>query len=177
MRPMFEWIKLTAPNSLVGAEIGVCDGANARDILSNLPVQKIYLIDPYMLYKEYGDIKTPLIHRIKANMILSMSEFTDKVLFVFKKSSEAAADIPSDLDFVYIDGNHAYEFVKQDIENYWPKIKKGGVIGGHDYKNQICRYAKKWGVEKAVDEFAAANNLKLHTLVNKKECDWWIVKD
>lgn len=37
------------------------------------------------------------------------------------------------LDFVYIDANHSYEYVKSDIENWKKKIKKGGFIGGHDF--------------------------------------------
>ena len=47
-------------------------------------------------------------------------------------SEDAVDDIPEKLDFVYIDGNHAYEYVKKDIGLYYPKLKKGGVIGGHD---------------------------------------------
>jgi hypothetical protein len=51
------------------------------------------------------------------------------------------------LDFVYIDGDHKYEEVKRDIECWFPKVKKGGCIGGHDYgkKNYL-------GVRRAVKE-------------------------
>ena len=37
------------------------------------------------------------------------------------------------LDFVYIDASHDYESVKKDIENWYPKVKKGGILAGHDY--------------------------------------------
>lgn len=37
------------------------------------------------------------------------------------------------IDFIYIDGEHTYDAVKTDIETYRPKLKKGGIIGGHDY--------------------------------------------
>lgn len=37
------------------------------------------------------------------------------------------------VDFVYIDGNHLYEFVKADINDFMPLIKPSGYIGGHDY--------------------------------------------
>ena len=49
------------------------------------------------------------------------------------------------LDFVFIDGNHIYEAVKADINAWFPKIKKGGVLAGHDYQFP--------GVRRAVDEF------------------------
>ena len=52
----------------------------------------------------------------------------------------------NDYDFIYIDGSHTYESVKRDLELYLPKLKKGGIIGGHDY-SQI------WpGVIEAVNE-------------------------
>lgn len=54
-----------------------------------------------------------------------------------------------EFDFVYIDGLHTYEGVKTDITNYLPLVKKGGVIGGHDYTNQIPHLV---GVYKAVNE-------------------------
>ncbi|GAI57889.1 unnamed protein product [marine sediment metagenome] len=83
-------------------------------------------------------------------------------------SADAVNLIPDNLDFVYIDGNHAYEFVKEDIKNYWPKVKKGGVFGGHDYYN----LSKAREVKKAVDEFVKENKLKLFT----GNIDWWVVK-
>jgi hypothetical protein len=37
------------------------------------------------------------------------------------------------IDFLFIDANHTYEFVKRDIEYYLPKMKKGSIMAGHDY--------------------------------------------
>jgi hypothetical protein len=85
-------------------------------------------------------------------------------------SVDAAEDIPDNLDFVYIDGNHKYEFVKQDIEAYYPKIKIGGVIGGHDIDNGTC--PNHSGLTKAVLEFVIKHNLELQIGGN----DWWAFK-
>lgn len=52
-------------------------------------------------------------------------------------------------DFVYIDGLHTYDGVKTDIINYQPLIKSGGVIGGHDYTDQLPHLI---GVFEAVNE-------------------------
>jgi hypothetical protein len=52
------------------------------------------------------------------------------------------------LDFVFIDACHDYEYIYHDIKAWFPKIKKGGYIGGHDYDN-----AGVPGVRKSVDEF------------------------
>jgi predicted O-methyltransferase YrrM len=53
-------------------------------------------------------------------------------------------------DWIYIDGNHLYEFVKQDLESYFPKIKSGGIVAGDDY-GRSNRWDKD-GVKRAVDE-------------------------
>ena len=63
-----------------------------------------------------------------------LKKYGNKVKFI-RAFSEKAAKLIEDnsLDFAYIDGNHQYEFVKKDIELYYPKVKKGGIVGGDDY--------------------------------------------
>ena len=83
-----------------------------------------------------------------------------------KYSDKAADDVPNNMDFIYVDGGHDYDCVKKDIELYYPKVKKGGVFGGHDFDANhidICR---------AAFEFVQKNNLKLYG----KNSDWWVVK-
>lgn len=71
----------------------------------------------------------------------------DYVNPVRKDSVTASKDYKDNsLDFVYIDADHRYEFVKADIDAWYPKVKKGGYIGGHDYEPGWA------GVVKAVDE-------------------------
>ena len=66
-----------------------------------------------------------------------------------KLNTHEAAGLFEDetLKFVFIDANHEYEFVKRDIELYYPKVKSGGTIAGHDTQSE--------GVKKAIDEFFA----------------------
>lgn len=52
---------------------------------------------------------------------------------VIKASVEAAKLFPDNLfDFVFLDGNHGYSYIKQDIEVWLPKVTRGGVLCGHD---------------------------------------------
>ena len=95
-------------------------------------------------------------------------KYSDRVVFIKKFSEEAVDDIPNDLDFVYIDGNHSYEFVKKDIELYYAKMRSGGVLGGHDFNSFSL------GVVKAVLEFA--NNYDLPIYGKGSFIDWWVVK-
>lgn len=56
--------------------------------------------------------------------------------FVAAKNFEDAS-----IDFCFIDANHAYEFVSKDIAAYRPKVKKGGVLAGHDWSDEGVRQA------------------------------------
>ena len=88
------------------------------------------------------------------------------------KSIDAISSIAEPLDFVYIDGNHKYEFIVEDIENYYKLLKPGGWLAGHDY----CFRAKTpIDVKRAVDEFVLKTNLELHTSDGEFP-DWWIQK-
>jgi len=161
---------------LVGVEIGVYTGAHAESMLKHLDIKKMYLIDPYQSYDEYPESKTswgeglPIVEEALPIATKKLCVYGPKIEWVFAKSEHAADMIPNDLDFVYIDANHAYEYVIKDIELYWPKIKKGGVLGGHDFYNGFCDNHD--GVIKAVIEFVFKNNLMLHTELP----DWWMVK-
>ena len=50
------------------------------------------------------------------------------------------------MDIVFLDADHKYKSVKEDIEAWYPKVRKGGILSGHDF-----RYTE-WGVIKAVTE-------------------------
>ena len=54
-RPFNRFIKNSNKEELIGVEIGVLDGWNALEMLEMLPIKKLYLIDPYIAYKEYGE--------------------------------------------------------------------------------------------------------------------------
>lgn len=169
IRPMTQFIKDQDKTDLIGVEIGTLHGYNARNILDNLSIKKLYLIDPYELYPEYLDITSPFAFWAGKVSEGKLEPFKDKIIRIKKKSEDAVNDVPDNLDFVYIDGNHAYLPVLRDLEDYWPKIKKGGVFGGHDYYNQ----GEARQVKRAVDEWVAKNKLKLYTA----EVDWWVIKN
>ena len=176
-RTILEVKKLADTHSLVGAEIGVAAGANAKNILETLLVKKLYLIDPYRDYEQdsksmlasgFVDDDNVQIHSyadLQRYAVKLLKPFGSKAEFVVLESDKAANLIPSDLDFVYIDGNHDYEHVKADIANYYVKVRKGGIIGGDDFN---CGN----GVIQAVTEFAVGHGLRL--MVDRR--DWWIRK-
>jgi hypothetical protein len=74
---------------------------------------------------------------------------------VVNDSAFAPGYIAEMMDFVFLDAEHEYMSVKQDIVSWWPWVKKGGVIAGHDY-------VKAWpGVCQAVDELIPGREVEL----------------
>lgn len=177
LRPMIKFVKKRYSDSnrlLRGCEIGCAWGHNSYNIMMNLPMEKLYMVDPYKTYKHHKVGHDQEFHDNMFNeMKRYMAPFGDKVIFIRKMSEKGAADIPDDsLDFVYIDGNHWYDYVKKDIELFYPKIKSGGVIGGHDFT--ACRGLDIGNAEvcRAVIDFIDKEGLEL----DGHPSDWWIIK-
>ncbi len=133
------------PKGSVGAEIGVFKGDFSAKILEVANPKKLYLIDPWQLNESpkhknarYGPKKSSVDHQDSLHQSI-LDKFSDniasnQVVVIRKYSQDAAQDIADlSLDFVYIDGDHAYDGVKQDIESYYPKVKHGGLLIGDDY--------------------------------------------
>lgn len=133
----------------VGVEVGVRTGWFSKYILDHTQM-KVYAIDPWEDNDELADAEyaydsckkrlRPYKHRVK--LIKGWSP------------QEAARFKDGRVDFVYIDALHDYESVKKDIEGWWPKVRKGGIISGHDFNRT------EWpGVVKAVEEFCEKNRI------------------
>ena len=178
-RPFDRFLKSLNKENLVGAEIGVYDGWHALDMMQGLSIQKFILVDPWKCYTDYTEsVFSPkknqkgMDERAKVTQKV-MKKYGDKVVIMRQFSEEAAKLISNEsLDFVYIDGNHQYEFVKKDIEAWYPKVKKGGVIGGDDYTSCPETEIEGFGIFKAVHEFFN----KLRKKVSFYNTDWWVVK-
>jgi len=172
MKPALRQLK--GRHGLIGAEIGVYDGINALHYFKELNIESVFLIDPYAEYENYYPEKIGLkkLKEMEAIAHLRLSSFRRKIKWIKEKSVVAAEYIADEsLDFVYIDGNHSYDSVVEDILLYYHKIKKGGMLSGHDYDYE--------SVKKAVNEFTEGYGLRLYTeneAAGKKKYDWWFWK-
>uniref|UniRef100_A0A7S1UV03 Methyltransferase domain-containing protein n=1 Tax=Grammatophora oceanica TaxID=210454 RepID=A0A7S1UV03_9STRA len=101
----------------------------------------------------------------------------NKTILMRMTSLTAALKIPdASLDFAYVDARHDYCGVKEDLEAYWPKLRPGALMAGHDYvyAHEVAEADGNWSicedgsfhptaVRGAVDEFAQSHRLKLFT--------------
>jgi hypothetical protein len=101
-----------------------------------------------------------------------MKNFMDRIGVLQMTSDEAAKQFKDgQLDFLHIDGDHCYEQVKLDLVNWWPKIKSGGILSGHDF---ICPGDPGWApqVQRALFEFCEEQKIEKVFLVPENGFPW-----
>lgn len=143
----------------IGAEIGVFNGHFAQILCAEIPNLRLFAVDCWETYPEYKD------HTRESTMSKAYAEACDKLskyncTFIKRMSADAVAEFrDGSLDFVFIDGNHSYEYVKQDIEEWTKKVRKGGIVAGHDY----C-VLPHFGMDvvRAVNEYVDTHGYELH---------------
>lgn len=165
------WLLEILPENSVGIEIGVHKGDFSAVILDIVRPSKLYLVDPWKyedseVYEDawYGGIakggQSELDGRYESVMNRFNSHINAGTIQVHRKTSDEIADSFAQqyFDWVYIDENHLYEYVKQDLEIYFDKLKVGGYLTGDDYIE-----GNWWdgGVMKAVDEFVKNFNVQV----------------
>lgn len=160
------YLKSLQLQNLIGVEIGCQRCVNAYNIMRLLDMKKLYLVDPFDWYPGSTESETTKGSSVRSEAEHRIFRFGVCTQLIAKTSEDAISEIPNNLDFVYIDGNHSYPYVKKDIELYWPKIRNGGILGGHDYN------AVYPGVSRAVNEFVEREGLELHGV----NIDWWVIK-
>jgi predicted O-methyltransferase YrrM len=139
-------------------EIGVFQGAMSVILLAARPDMRLFLIDPYETYQQSDEYKasndfhtemSPDAHKAARYMAKMRTEFAaHRREFVIQPSVEAATHLLGAYDLVFIDGDHSYKGCKEDIEAWWPLVKTGGYLSGHDYRTDKPGF----GVKQAVDE-------------------------
>jgi hypothetical protein len=152
-----------------GCEVGVSRAINAEKICRYIPDLTLYLVDPWYNDKSGRHI-TPRQYRWARNRMRACADvYGTKYTFIKDYSVNAVKQFDDgSLDFVYIDANHTYPHVKQDIELWSPKVRKGGVVSGHDY------YIRD--VVEAVNDYQAEHKIPtvFYTVKDKRHSWFWI---
>jgi hypothetical protein len=115
---------------LIGAEIGVDHGEYTEEFCKS--GLKIFAIDPWLYYKDYlrSQEGMDLICKDAEKRLKPYPNCT----IIRKTSMDALSEVEDEsLDFVYIDGNHWFKYVAEDLVEWTKKVKKGGIVAGHDY--------------------------------------------
>ena len=138
---------------LIIAEIGVFKGEFSKFIFENLNPKELFLVDIFEGYVGSGDkdgnnMQFTNLEKEYESLISYFSQ--NKNVTIIKENSKNFISLLDDefLDLIYIDGDHDYDGVKNDLNLSYDKIKNGGYICGHDYVSPRFE-----GVVRAVNEF------------------------
>eukprot|EP01004_Peranema_trichophorum_P009145 NODE_7890_length_731_cov_22.569079_g7275_i0.p1 GENE.NODE_7890_length_731_cov_22.569079_g7275_i0~~NODE_7890_length_731_cov_22.569079_g7275_i0.p1 ORF type:complete len:173 (+),score=27.31 NODE_7890_length_731_cov_22.569079_g7275_i0:72-590(+) len=160
-----------------------------------------YCLDAWRYQENYEDVanvvqetQDKLYNEAKSRL----QKFGNKVVFVRAFSNQAINKFNDlSIDFIYIDARHDYEGVSEDLRLYWPKLRKGGILAGHDYVNvdevaapERARWGKQdWSimpngskrtdnkaVRSAVNEFASQHNRQI--VITYEDGYWptWVMR-
>jgi len=140
-------------------EIGVWAAALSLNVLENCSNIKSYIgIDPYRKWKTgYNDSKnrqTQSQFQSVYSIAKAIYDKYDQATLLRMTRDEAVACV-GEVDMVFIDANHDYGYVKNDIINWSFKVRKGGLVSGHDYATKFP------GVVKAVNEYCSRRSVVL----------------
>ena len=160
--------KISSYSSITWVEIGVRFGFNSEYILNNFDVEKIYLIDPYCELPYRKDIfSKDQVQSYERQAHKRLEKFKSKCTWFKDYSQNVCNKIDNEsIDILYIDGDHHYNAVSQDLSMYYPKVKKNGLIIGDDY-NEI-------GVSNAIKDFSKTHNISFQTSHDETSKFWFI---
>ncbi|MBE3069610.1 MAG: class I SAM-dependent methyltransferase [Planctomycetes bacterium] len=148
---------------IAGAEIGVLAGKTSAALLAALPALHLTMVDSWeppaagSRYAASGDAvaaKSSEDLREDMRTAVRATDFAGGRRRILRGTSVEMARLVPDasLDFVFLDAEHTRAAVAEDLAAWWPKVRAGGIVSGHDWDNPD---GPAWGVQAAVETFLA----------------------
>jgi hypothetical protein len=158
----------------IGAEIGVERGYFSEVLCKVNPNLKLYCIDAWQTYSGYRDhTRQDKLEKYYEETKQRLAPYNCEIIRDW--SLDAANKIQDNsLDFAYLDANHDFRHVIEDIDTWSKKVRKGGIVAGHDYNRH--RSSIECQVKDAIDAWGHAYNLKINVTGEPDFPSWWFVK-
>lgn len=159
-------------NNPVVAEVGVAFGSLSRFLLQHHPGLRLVMVDNWLPelerprhYRATRDSNAHLTpEKAQTHRGWSMQvadDYAGRTIVLEGDSAKMAFKVDGEsLDLCFVDADHSYEGVRRDLVAWYPKVRRGGWISGHDYANNDPRFDFS-GVKRAVDEFTAEHGLEV----------------
>ena len=169
---------------LDGCEVGVHRGRTSAELLRTFDNLHLTMVDswathdPDSAYWKSGDSCAALTQAqqdANCEAAIEATDFARDRREILRMQSLVASEVCNfskrSFDFVLIDADHTFDAVRADLRCWWPLVRPGGLICGHDIDHPRDKRGV-WGVRRAVEEHMREYRLQLTTQVN---C-WWMVK-
>jgi hypothetical protein len=144
-----------------GVEIGTFDGVYAETLCRANPKLKLYCVDPWKAYPDYKPIESQIeFDKYYAVAKARLLPYNCEIIRDFSEKAAKKFE-PKSVDFVYIDGNHKFKYIFNDLNLWSQKVRPGGIIAGHDYFNPKTQPPfRQTEVVEAVDKFVKDHKVK-----------------
>lgn len=144
-----------------GVEVGVERGLYSEIILQRHPGAKLFCVDPWKSHRGYRDHTSQnKLDRFYEEAKERLGQFNGRATIIRGMSLDVVHRFQTNqLDFVYIDGNHTFDYVMRDIIEWSPKVRSGGIVAGHDFKRRPPRGYSNWNVIKATVVYTQAHGI------------------
>lgn len=161
-----------------GVEVGVQAGLYSEVILRQWMGRRLFSVDPWRewpkdSYQDPANVAQQRQEQLYLEAKQRLEPFKERSVILRKTSKEAAGDFADrSLDFVYLDAQHHFDAVREDLNLWFPKIKPGGILCGDDYRD-FGDIRKGCGVKTAVNLFIAEQGL-CELVISTAEESWFI---
>lgn len=162
----------------IGAEVGVFKGDFTKKFCE--AGFKMFAVDPWNSYDangraSRGNESNELLYEQAKKTLEPYNDCT----IIRKASMDAVHHFKDErLDFVYIDGDHSFRHIANDIQEWTWKVRKGGIVAGHDYKyNRPDEGVSQVGL--VVDAFVKAFGIKNLQIIGEKDraASWFFIRE
>jgi hypothetical protein len=164
-----------------GVEIGVKQGEFSEQILRTWRGRLLLSVDPWLedsaeAYVDIANVPQPQQEAYYQETVARLAPFGGRSSVCRMTSVDAASKvIESTMDFVYIDARHDYASVIEDVSAWFPKVRPGGILAGHDYLDGVFS-AGVFEVKRAVDEFFGARGIAVRQTLADGPCFSWMAE-
>lgn len=156
----------------IGAEVGVAAGNFSSVLCAENPNLKLYCIDAWTTYSGYKDYRDQ--NQLDLFYEQTKNRLSEKNVEIIRDWSLNAVKSFNDesLDFVFIDGNHDFQNVTNDIAEWSKKVRRGGIIAGHDYFDSYK--GSSYGVKAVVHAWTSFYHISPWFIIRGDVCPSWM---
>ena len=152
-----------------GAEIGIESGKFSQQICNQNPGVELLCVDAWAKYRGYSRaLPQEKYDKQEREARQRLAPYDVVIAHDFSMNAVETVE-PESLDFVYIDGNHAFDYVMRDIIEWAKRVRRGGIVSGHDYYVGV----RSIDVIEAVDVYTKVHGIKEWFLTNEPHAKSW----
>lgn len=158
-----------------GVEVGVERGEFSAALCAANPRLELTAVDAWLAYRGYREhVTQDKLEGFYRETVERLRPYPNAVVERGWSTAVAPAFKDGSLDFVYIDANHRFEHVVADLAAWVPKVRRGGIVAGHDYRHIKGKAGAIFGVVEAVNGWTRAYDVEPWFVLRGDHSPTWL---